>query len=328
MNEEAREIADRLRAARNLLVVSHARADGDAMGSSMAVAAAARAAGTEAAVVLHEPLPEHLAALADFSAPTVPAAAFADAAATADLVLIVDTCSYRQLGDIADHLDRFKSKTAVIDHHQTADDIGAVRWIDTTAAAVGVMIFELFEPLGWTVGGGTAEPLAAAILTDTGWLRFDNTDGRCLRVVARLVDAGVSPAAMFKRIYQSDRIEKLRLLARALDGMQLHGGGRLAVMTLTAADFAQTGADEDETENIVNEAMRIGEVDTAAIFVENDDGVRVSLRSRERVDVAAVAAAFGGGGHARAAGFRHAGALAEIRAAAVTVLERKLAAQA
>ena len=99
-------------------------------------------------------------------------------------------------------------------------------------------------------------------------------------------------------------------------------------MTLTAADFAQTGAAIDETENIVNEAMRIGEVDTATIFVENDDGIRVSLRSRERVNVAEVAASFGGGGHARAAGFRHAGPLEEIRAAAVGVLEQKLAEQA
>ena len=146
------------------------------------------------------------------------------------------------------------------------------------------------------------EALAVAILTGTGWLRFSNTDSRCLRAMAYLIEVGIRPDVLYRRIYQSDRFEKLKLMGRVLENLELHSNDRLAVMSLTLADFEQTGARPDETENLINEAMRIGSIEAAVILVEHNDEIRVSLRSREIVDVSQVAASFGGGGHARAAG--------------------------
>jgi len=192
----------------------------------------------------------------------------------------------------------------VIDHHATAGQIGSVQWIDTAAAATGVMVLELMGRLGWPMDEAIREALAVAILTDTGWLRFANTDGRALRAMARLVDAGIRLDELYRRLYQSDRPERLQLMARMLGSLELHCDGALATMLIRRADLRRTGAKGHETENLINEAMRLASVCVAALLVEEEDGVRISLRSRAPVDVAEIAKAFGGGGHTRASGAR------------------------
>ena len=149
-----------------------------------------------------------------------------------------------------------------------------------------------------------ATALATAITSDTGWLRFANTDSRCLRVMGRLLDAGVRPDRLYARLFQCDRVERLRLTARMLATLELHCGGQLAVMCIRKADFEASGAMLEETENLINEALRIGTVESVVLLVESGDLIRVSLRSRDAIDVAAVAKGFGGGGHSRAAGLR------------------------
>jgi phosphoesterase RecJ-like protein len=227
--------------------------------------------------------------------------ALADAA---DVVVVMDTCAAAQLESVTAGLLRRREKVVVIDHHATCEEIGAVQWLDSSAAAAGVMAGEVIEALGWPVDGGVAEALTVAITSDTGWLRFANTDARCLRAVARLQEAGVRMDRLFMRLFQCDRPQRLRLVTRVLQSLELHCGNRLATMVIRKEDFDQTGALPEETENLVNEALRMGCVETAILLVQNEGKVRVSLRSRDEVDVSAIAARFGGGGHARAAGIR------------------------
>ena len=217
-----------------------------------------------------------------------------------------------------------RDKIVVVDHHATRDDVSDDAWVDVSAAAAGVMAGELIEALGWPVDPPTAEALATAVLTDTGWLRFSNTDGRCLRQVARWVDSGVRPDALYRRIYQNDRPRRLALLARMLDGMELRADDRLAVMTIRRADFEATGAKTYETENLINEALRIATVEMAVLLVEHPEVVRVSLRSREAIDVSEIASRFGGGGHARAAGLRLEEDIDALKARIVETCEKAL----
>ena len=296
-------VVERLRAAEALLIVSHGRPDGDALGSIVALAASARAAGKVARVLVPDsPPPRYDYLFTDHAC--AEAKDFERLADDSDLIVILDTCAFSQLDGLEGALRARKQKIVVADHHATADDVGEICWKDTTAAAAGVMVFELLDALGWPVDLYVAEALVTAITTDTGWLRFANTDGRCLRVVARLVDSGVRPDKLYRRIYQTDRPERLELIQRVLQTLELHADGHLAAMTIREADFQDTGARPDETENLVNEALRLASVETAIMLVENTDFVRVSLRSRDRVDVSAVARRFGGGGHRRASGFR------------------------
>ena len=144
----------------------------------------------------------------------------------------------------------------------------------------------------------------AAITFDTGWMKFANTNSRCLRAVGLCLDKGVRPDILFRKLYQQERPERLALTVRALESLELFSGGLLATMTIRKRDFQETGAVSSETENIVNEALRLATVETSILLTENEGYVRVSLRSRDAVNVAEVAARFGGGGHARAAGVR------------------------
>lgn len=300
---EFHAIVERLRQARSILIITHARPDGDTLGSAAALAGAARSAGKTVHVLVPDASPERY----DFLFPDAKLATidqFDSLAGQVDLVVVEDTCSIAQLDGLGPALAANRQKVVVVDHHTRPEDIGSVRWIDTSAAAAGVMVMELLEELNWPIQGAVAEALMTAITTDTGWLHFANTDARCLRAVAKLLETGIRPDQLFARLFQVDRPERLRLMQRMLGSLELHCGNRLAVMCIRKADFAATGARGDETENLVNEALRMGCVDSSALLVENGEVIRVSLRSRDAVDVAAIAQKFGGGGHARAAGVR------------------------
>lgn len=307
-------VARSIAAARRLLFVTHARPDGDGLGAIRALVLAARAAGKAADALVPDAVPARYDLLFPDGPPEKPERfeALADAA---DTVVIVDTCAFRQLDGLEPALRRRRDKIVVLDHHATADDIGAVQWIDTSAAAAGVLAAELIDRLAWPLTAPAAEALLIAVTSDTGWFHFANTDARCLRAAARLLEAGLRPDMLYQRLYQCDRPQRLQLMQRMLAGLELHCEGKLAVMSLRRRDFDETGAVGSETENLVNEALRIGTVESAVLLVENHDGiVRVSLRSRDAVDVAAVAQRFGGGGHARAAGLRSAEDLDGLKA--------------
>jgi bifunctional oligoribonuclease and PAP phosphatase NrnA len=319
-----RNIAERLLQARSLLVVTHGRPDGDGLGSLAALVSAAQAAGKRARGFVPGPWPAKYDFLFPTDRPETQGEAFGALADESDLIAIVDTAAFAQLDGLEEALRARRDKVVVIDHHATSDDVGSLQWADSSAAAGGVMVLELLEALGWAVEP-VAEALMAAITTDTGWLRFANTDARCLRAVARLVEAGVRPDRLYRKVYQTDRPQRLELMRRMLGTLELHCEGKLASMSLTLADFQASGARPDETENLVNEALRLDSVDTVILLVENESCVRANLRSRDVVDVAAIARQFGGGGHRRAAGLRANEAIEPLKARLVAACAKALA---
>ena len=290
-------------AAQKIVVISHANPDGDAIGSAGALVAAARRAGKTATGVLPGGIPTRMAWVAQ-------AALFAEESqlpallAPADCVIVVDTSSAVQLGDLADAIQACGDKLYVLDHHTRPDLAAKTLAVDTTAGATGLLVLELLEALDWPLDAALAEMLAVAILTDTGWLRFSNTDARILSAMARLVAAGVSLDAIYQSVYQQERPERLALKQRALASLEWHAGGALAMMILREPDFAETGATSDETEGLVNEPFAVATAEASVLLVEAPGQTRVSLRSRGGVDVAALARQVGGGGHVRAAGIK------------------------
>jgi len=316
--ETRREIARRLAAAKTIVLLTHDRPDGDGLGAMMALAAAARRQGKTALPACSDRVPGRYAFLTA-GENLLDAAALAEAVKTCDCLVVLDTCTMNQLESVAAVVTAAGEKAVVIDHHQTAEPIAPLRWCDPSAAAAGVMVAELLAELDWPITPPVAEALLAAVGTDTGWFRFANTDSRALAVAGRCLDAGASADAMCRRLYQNDRPQRLALKARALAGLQLHYDGRVAVMTLAADDFAATGAAPAETEDLINEPMHIADVCVSILLVAADDRTRVSLRSKPTgapptgtpIDVARVARALGGGGHARAAGARLTATLAQ-----------------
>lgn len=319
---EMSAVAQRLADASSIVIISHVRPDGDAVGSMLAIVRAAQQAGKQAWAVATDKISARYRFLSDRQ-PIQPPERFDELAARADLVLVVDTCSHRQLGELADAIERLGEHVAVIDHHATSDAVGDVRWIDPSAAATGVLAARMIDRLGWPVDLLTLEMLATAVLTDTGWFRFSNTSREAMNLVGRWIDAGGQIDELYRNAYQQDRPQRLRLLATTLSSLELPLDGRVGMLTIRRRDLDAVGAREDETEDFVNEPLRIAAVEVSVLLSElTPQRVRASLRSRGNVDVAQLARQLGGGGHTRAAGVTIEAPLPAARQLILDALER------
>ena len=300
--------------AERILLTSHVRPDADAIGS---VAGLERVIGQQGAgrgrsctteILFLSDMPNHCAFLLE-KAPIVVGKDVTEEYLRAeqldkfDLIIVADTSAERQLPGIGDYLKERKDGVLVLDHHLTSDRIGSCRVIDKQAAATGGMVYELCRAADWGIDEVTAGALFAALATDTGWFRFANASEWAYRIAGELIGLGARPDQLYRQLYQNFCPERLHLRALTLKTLELHCEGRLAFMQITKAMLAEAGAERSLIENIVNEPMEIGSVEAAVLAVEREDGrTRCSLRSRELIDVNAVARGLGGGGHERAAG--------------------------
>lgn len=290
------------------LLLTHRRPDGDALGSVAALSAMLRERfAAQPVATLFEPFPSRYAMvqpLADWRLWSD----FVSEAKNCDAVVVLDTCSNSQLEPVAEFLVR-APRTLVIDHHATRDAIGTrpgdLRLIDETAAANALILAEWAFHERLAITSETAVALFVGIATDCGWFRFSNSDSRTLHIASELAHRGVKLDELYAALYQQEPFAKMKLVGLLLGSLELHANGRLATMFLRPSDFAKAGADRSMTEDLVNEAGRIGSVECTLLFSDEGTGeIRVNLRSRKSVDVAAIAKSHGGGGHARAAGCR------------------------
>jgi phosphoesterase RecJ-like protein len=231
-----------------------------------------------------------------------------------DLIIIVDTNSLSQLPKFDQYLKQNDKPVLIIDHHATADGLGNVELADSSAAATGLIVYDLLKYAGWQITETIAEALFVAIATDTGWFQFSNTDSRVHRACSELIEAGAKPIEIYHNLYQNFSYARFKLSVAMLNTLQLHLDGRFAIQQISQQDFEETGATLKDTENLINECRRISTVETAAMLVELKDGrIRCSLRSTGGIDVSEIAAKFGGGGHKKAAGTFLSGPLEEAK---------------
>ena len=175
--------------------------------------------------------------------------------------------------------------------------------IDTTAAAAGQIVLDLFRYAKWPISKKIAEAFFVSLSTDTGWFRFSNTDSRVYRDAADLIEAGAEPPKIYRRMYQNFSLPRMKLLVTMLNSLELHFDGRFAMQQLMWADFERTGSTGRDTENLDRRMPADKQRGGCGLFVEQKDGkFRCSLRSKGNVDVAKIASDLGGGGHKNAAG--------------------------
>jgi phosphoesterase RecJ-like protein len=195
-----------------------------------------------------------------------------------------------------------------IDHHHDNTRFGTFNLVDVDASCTAEIVYDLAVLFGATITKDMASALYVGLITDTGKFMYENTSAHTHRIAADLVEAGVDIDDTYRRLYEHVPIEKLRLVARALEGIQIHCDGRLVISSITAADYAATGAGEEMTEGVIDHLRSIDGTKVAAVIRDLGNRGRaarkVSLRSSEGdVDVSAIARKNGGGGHKRAAGF-------------------------
>jgi bifunctional oligoribonuclease and PAP phosphatase NrnA len=297
-------VVDRLRSARRVLAVSHENPDADTVGATLGVVRLVEALGGAADPVCTDPVPD----LYDFIDGVERFRIDPESDATYDLLVISDCGSFERLGDVAvRNADLFASlPLVIIDHHASNEATADTDWIEPHAAATCEMVTLLAARLGIDLGVGDralAAGLMAGIVMDTATFAHPNATPRTLMVSAALLEAGAPLAEISRRLYRSKPDAQLRLFGVVLDRLESADDGRIVWSSLTDADFTATGAERAHGEGIIDLLSQAEDAEVAILFKQSGNATRVSVRTRPGgVDATVLTGAFGGGGHARAAG--------------------------
>jgi phosphoesterase RecJ-like protein len=289
------------------LISSHARPDGDSIGSQMAMAYALRALGKYVEVVNRDPAPAPLMAF-----PGVPEIKVADRAdGDFDAALIMECSELARTG--VSGLERYFLVN--VDHHPGNAHYGAINWFEAGAAACAEMVFDIIGALDVPLSLEIATHIYVGILTDTGSFHYSSISPRTFDICRQLVEAGVDPPRVARSIFDSNTLGRLKLFGSVLSTIELEDHGRLAVVFVDRAMAAAAGGTYDDTEGLINLPLTVKEIQAVVFFKESEtDEYRVSLRSKGDIDVCAVAKEFGGGGHKNASGCTVTGPYAVVRA--------------
>ena len=310
-------IRDAILERRRFVITSHARPDGDAIGSQLAMAFALKALGKTVRVV-------------DADQPPQPFQAFpgVDGIEVAPSVQgEFDAAIVMECGDL--------SRTGVaglerlfvinIDHHPGNAMYGAINWFDESAAACGEMVFDLVEALKVPLTPEIATHIYIAILTDTGGFHFSHITPRTFEICRRCTEAGARPEAIARAVYDSSTLGRIRLMGGVLHHLELEANGRLACAHMSLQLLKETGSTLEDSDGLINLPLTVKEIMAVAFFKEIEPEIyRISMRSKADVDVNLVARQFGGGGHKNAAGCSINGPYPKIREKLIDELRRAL----
>lgn len=292
-----------------IAILPHISADGDALGSCLAIAMALQKKGKKVTVVLEEDIPYTYSFLPGINLTEV----FTDKIKNYDTVMALDTGDTGRLGN---RLDIFESArmTINIDHHGTNSEFAFHNFVNTNSAATGEIIYQLIKMIGVEPDPDISTCLYVAIATDTGGFRFSNTTSQTHQIAAELINIGINVAEISQRIFDSTSYEKVKLLGTAIEVLELLENGRIALIPLPSDLIKLTGAKEEDCDGIVNIGRNIRGVRVAAMLRQWENGeIKVSLRSSSDVDVSAIASLYAGGGHKKAAGYITKGSLNEVK---------------
>ncbi|MDA1080880.1 MAG: DHH family phosphoesterase [Gemmatimonadetes bacterium] len=309
-----------LLSARTVALSTHINADGDGCGSEVALALLLAQKGIDVRIVNPTPWPAMFNWLLE-SGVRDESARGAAALREADRLVVLDISDVRRLGGLADAVRSLPVPPLVIDHHLPGDEPpGTLHVTDTTACATGELVFDLAVSMGVEITPPMAGALYAALMTDTGGFRFSNTSARCLAVASQLVACGVDPEEMYRRIYASVPIGRLRLISEALRTIEADFATGIATIEIEAGQLARHNVTPEDLDGVVEYPRSIEGIRLALLFRDLGHGkVKVSFRTLGTVDANQLARRFGGGGHAKAAGALVEGSLAAVKAKVTTV---------
>ena len=315
--EPVAAIRDAILRRQRFVITSHARPDGDAIGSQMAMAYALRALGKDVHLVGADPAPPQFQ--------TFPGVLDIQVSPAVDGQF--DAAIVMECGDLSRTGVQGFDKYFVIniDHHPGNKSYGAINWFDPGAAACSEMVIDVIDALGVALTPEIATHIYIAILTDTGGFHFSHITPRTFEICRRCTEAGAKPEAIARAVYDSNTMGRLRLMGAVLHSLEFEGGGRAAVAALTLKLLEETGATHEDADGLINIPLTVKDIQAVAFFKEiapND--FRISLRSKGDVDVNRVANAFGGGGHKNAAGCTLNGPLPDVRARLLAELRQVL----
>jgi phosphoesterase RecJ-like protein len=320
----AEEIAAILVPGHRIALTTHVNADGDGLGSEVALWHLLTAQRMRVTVANPTPVPDRLCFLVPDGVDRSDRAV--KEIEGADVIVVVDISDVGRLGDLATAVRKTRSPTVCIDHHVSPGSLpGGPRLVAPDASATAELVFDLATALGWEITTEAARALYVGILTDTGGFRFANTTPRVLRVASALLERGVDPESIYETVYASSPEGKVRLTAEVLQTLVVEPEMGLAWVTVPPDALARHNTTVDDLDGVVEYPRQIAGVRLALLFRPLASGrIKVSYRSMGNVDAAELAQAFGGGGHRKAAGASIEGSVADVQERVLDAARRYL----
>jgi len=336
-----REIINAIRKANRIAILPHVSADGDALGSSLALGLALKRIGKDIRVYIEEKIPmiydmlpgqdmlvvygNGCIADADDESGSIDCRGEKDGNNMAfDLAIAIDTGDVERLGKRVSIFDTAQNSVN-IDHHHTNTEFAGINYVDTQASAVGEIVYQLIKDMGLEMDADISTSLYVAISTDTGGFRYSNTTPATHRIAADLVNNGIDVAEISQKVFDSTTFSKVRLMGETISSLELLNDGKVAFSAITKDKMEKLGATEEDCDGLVNIGRNIVGVEVSVFLRQKQDGsVKANLRSKNYVDVAAVAKMFGGGGHKRAAGFTSEEGIEDVRDKVLNVIGEML----
>lgn len=313
------QVVQAIRKHHTFFITTHRNPEADAMGSSLGLAHLLRQLGKSCTIVSYDPLPRILKFL-----PHQGLLKQQPRLTSWPEALFVLDCGDLERTGLFD-IQFPPSPIINIDHHITNKQFGQINWVDPEATATGELIYELVGALGQELSPEVALCLYTAIVGETGFFAYSNTRPKTFRLAASLLERGVDPWAVAQRLRENTP-ERLKLLAEVLQGLERSEDGRLAWMAVTQELLEKTKTGAEDTEEFISFPRSLREVEVAILFREVDPHTfKISLRSKNEVDVAKLAEQFGGGGHKKAAGCTVNGSLKEVQEKVLRAVQEALA---
>jgi len=312
-----KKIIQQLTTSSRVLVASHSKPDGDAIGSLLAMGIALERIGCEVTRYNESAIPavyRFLPSVDSIQRQLTDLDRF-------DTAVILDCGGLDRVGSAVDAITTIPA-IVNIDHHTTNTRFGQYHLVDVNACATSEIIYRLIQAMGLELDVEMATAIYTGILTDTGSFRFSNTNRAAFSICEAMVAIGVNPSAVAQHVYGTYSLGRIKLLNLALDSIEISSNGHISIMTVTREMLSDTGTQPEDADGLINYARRIQDVKVAALIHELENGngeprgrkrFHVSLRSDGSVDVSRIASDFGGGGHAGAAGFSVESSLAELK---------------
>ena len=310
-------IKDKIESSNSILIITHLNPDGDAMGSSLGLLSALKK--IEKSATLYMPVPNKsfsfLPGYNEIVTEGIDAKQY-------DLCISLDASDLERLGPGREYFETIED-TIVIDHHITNQSYGDINYLNAVASSNCENLIVVLAAMGIAINKEIAESLYTGILTDTGAFRY-NAQPETYEFVAMLLETGVETNKIYRRLFDLTTLNKSKLLARALERMELYEDGKVAFTYIDENDMVELSLDQNDTEGIVNYGRNIDGTEVSILIKEQDNKYKISLRANEYVDVSIVASKFAGGGHVRAAGFESVMTIEQIKIALLEELRKQL----
>lgn len=305
----ANNIIALMKNADRIAILPHVSIDGDALGSSLALALALKKINKELTVYIEEEIPLSYSFLPGKEFVKV----YDNKPEKHDLVIALDTGDLERLGRRIEIFNEADT-TINMDHHTTNTEFADMNLVKTSASAVGEIIYQIIKMMGIEIDKEMATCIYVAIVTDTGGFRYSNTTPITHQITSDLLNNGVDVANISQTLFETSSLSRVKLMGVAIETLEVLEGGKLTFMTVSDDMIKSAGAKEEECDGIVNIGRNIGDVEVAVLMRYRLNGeLKINFRSKDYVDVSKIANKHSGGGHKRAAGCTIKGDMREIK---------------